>query len=626
MDLHEIRNALKTKNMQDIPLRVTFYARVSSESDEQLNSLGNQISYYENYIKKNTAWTFVPGYIDEGISGISTKHRENFNRMIDDAEKGLFDLIITKEISRFARNTLDSIQYTRQLLNCGVGVYFQNDGIRTFDDDAELRLTIMASIAQDELRKLSSRIKFGHQQAIKNNVVLGNSRIFGYKKENKRLVIDDKEAEMVRELYTLYASDKYSMKAIEKIFWDKGYRNRNGNRIAHSTMANIISNPKYKGYYVGNKVKIVDMFTKKQKFLPPEEWVMFKDETGQIVPAIVSEETWDKANEILKRRSDDVKYRQGICNHANILTGKLFCTQCGLPYYRKDSKSKTGEGDSRWVCSGKIKNGKDSCDSFTIYESELIPIIFDVFKSASSLSKEMISEYEKMYKSLTQDGNIDKAIDDEKQKIEKLIKKKDKLLELVAEGNISNADFKTMTERCNGEIQAVNETINELENQRKSSEEFYKHMEKVKTALRAAEEDVSKGKISREFIDGFINKIYVTPETSDCARVDIQIFTGDNTSAYLNRLNYNAKKKDNLTQNNESEAGSVECRTGHIFLTIWPPTEPASREVRSPLYPCLRLTPTSEAASILNLSRASRASGTMPLELPFFAMLNTPYL
>ena len=269
MDLHEIRTALRTKNIQDIPLRVTFYARVSSESDEQLNSLGNQINYYESYIKKNKAWTFVPGYIDEGISGISTKHRENFNRMIDDAGRDMFDLIITKEISRFARNTLDSIQYTRQLLSYGVGVYFQNDGIRTFDDDAELRLSIMSSIAQDELRKLSSRIKFGHQQAIKNGVVLGNSRIFGYKKENKRLVIDEDEAKMVRELFELYASNKYSMKNIEKIFWDKGYRNRNGNNIAHTTMSNMISNPKYLKKSLNKLAKLQKELSRKSIHISP---------------------------------------------------------------------------------------------------------------------------------------------------------------------------------------------------------------------------------------------------------------------------------------------------------------------------------------------------------------------
>ena len=126
--------------------------------------------------------------------------------MVADGENGLFDLIITKEITRFARNTLDSIQYTRRLLSAGVGVFFQNDNINTLDEDSELRLTIMSGIAQDELRKLSSRVRFGHQQAIKNSVVLGNSRIFGYQKDKGRLVIDQDEAPMVRELFERYAT------------------------------------------------------------------------------------------------------------------------------------------------------------------------------------------------------------------------------------------------------------------------------------------------------------------------------------------------------------------------------------------------------------------------------------
>ena len=218
MDLHQIHQELRTKTIFDIPLRVTFYARVSTDSKEQINSLTNQVTYYENFIKQNPAWTFVSGYIDEGLSGISTRKRENFNRMVDDSAQDMFDLVITKEISRFARNTLDSIQYTRELLLNGVGVYFQNDNINTFDEDSELRLSIMSSIAQDELRKLSSRVKFGHQQAIKKNVVLGNSLIFGYRKDNKRLVIDEDEAPMVRELFELYATDNYSMKQIEQTF------------------------------------------------------------------------------------------------------------------------------------------------------------------------------------------------------------------------------------------------------------------------------------------------------------------------------------------------------------------------------------------------------------------------
>lgn len=417
MDIHEVRQMLRTKSIYDIPLRVTYYARVSSETDEQLNSLDNQVSYYEEFIKRNAKWSFVAGYVDEGISGISTKHRENFNRMIDDAADDNFDLVITKEISRFARNTLDSIQYTRQLLSCGVGVFFQNDNINTFDEDSELRLSIMSSIAQDELRKLSSRVKFGQQQAIKNGVVIGNSRIFGYRKKDKKLVIDEEQAVMVRELFELYATGKYSMKQIENAFWEKGYRNTNGKKISHTTMSNLISNPKYKGYYVGNKVKVVDMFTKKQKFLPPEEWVMFKDETGEIVPAIVSEDLWDQANFILKRRSDDVKNRKNICNHANLLTGKLFCTCCGAPYYRRASADRQGRKDSSWVCSSKKNNGSDSCESFVIYESEIASVLFEVFRDNYSDSEKMIGEYERMYNSLRDDGGLQRRIESQEAKI-----------------------------------------------------------------------------------------------------------------------------------------------------------------------------------------------------------------
>ena len=218
MDIHSIRQELKRHSIYDIPLRVTYYARVSSESDEQLNSLSNQVAYYENLIRKDSAWTFVPGYIDEGLSAATTRKRENFHRMVEDGKAGLFDLVITKEITRFARNTLDSIQYTRELLNTGVGVFFQNDNINTFDEDSELRLTIMSGIAQDELRKLSSRVKFGHQQAIKNSVVLGNNRIFGYRKDRGRLIIDEEQAPMVQELFQLYATGEYSMKQIEALF------------------------------------------------------------------------------------------------------------------------------------------------------------------------------------------------------------------------------------------------------------------------------------------------------------------------------------------------------------------------------------------------------------------------
>ena len=536
MDIHSIRTLLRTKSIFDIPLRVTYYARVSSDSDEQLNSLGNQITYYEDLIKSNKHWTFVPGYIDEGISGISTRKRENFNRMIDDAGMDLFDMVITKEISRFARNTLDSIQFTRQLLSCGVGVFFQNDNINTFDEDSELRLSIMSSIAQDELRKLSSRIKFGHQQAIKDGVVLGNNRIFGYTKDNGRLVIDEDEAVMVRELFTLYATNHYSMKQIEVIFWDKGYRNHNGKRISHTTMSGMISNPKYKGYYAGNKYKVIDMFTKKAKSLPPEEWVMFKDESGEIVPAIVSEELWEAANTVLRRRSNDVKYRQGICNHANLLTGKLICAHCGVAYYRKESVDKAGNKNSRWVCSGKIKNGAHSCASLPIYEEELKPILLALARDTQVATDAMITAYTEMFQATHSQTDLAKRIEAAQQRRDMILKKKSKLLEYNVSGKISDIDFIQMNKACADEVAEVEAQIEEMEKQEAHKDEFRKQIAALRSAMRAIEVAVSTGAITKDFVDDYIDKIFITPENDHTMQLEVRFFTGESTKLYFEKL------------------------------------------------------------------------------------------
>ena len=536
MDIHTARQQLKTKSIYDIPMRVTYYARVSSEKDEQLNSLGNQISYYEDFIKKNPNWTYIEGYIDEGLSAATTKKRENFHRMVDDGKAGVFDFIITKEISRFARNTLDSISFTRELLNAGVGVFFQNDNINTLDEDSELRLTIMSGIAQDELRKLSSRVKFGHAQAIKKNVVLGNSRIFGYTKDGGRLVIDEDEAPMVRELFELYATGQYSMKQIENLFWEKGYRNHNGKKIAHTTMSGMISNPKYKGYYVGNKVKVIDLFTKKQKFLPPEEWVMFKDETGEIVPAIVDEELWEQANKVLKKRSEDVKGRQGICNHANLLTGKLYCADCGTAYYRRESKDKYGNRNSKWVCSNKINSGAAACASFPVYEEELKPLLFEVFSETEADAEALIEEYIEMYKSLTADEDIAKQIETLRQQADLAQKKKSKLLGYNAAGQLSDKDFLSMNKECDREIEEAERQIYELEQQQLSKAEFKKHIDTIRRVLHDAKRDAAQGIINKDFIDRYIDKIFVTPQDDGTMRLQIKIFTGETTEKYLSHL------------------------------------------------------------------------------------------
>ena len=277
---------------------------------------------------------------------------------------------------------------------------------------------------------------------------------------------------------------------------------------------------------------------------------MFKDETGEIVPAIVSEELWEQANAVLRRRSEDVKNRQGVCNHANLLTGKLFCTHCGTPYYRRDSMDKQGNKNSKWVCSGKINNGKESCDSIPIYEKELIPVLFEVFRDTKDASAAMLEEYERMYRVMTSDGNIEKKIEAAQATIELTLKKKSKLLELVALDSITPADFKSMTAQCNADIKAAEQELAELREQQESSEEFRSNMERVRRVLRDAERDCANGEISKEFVDTFIDKIFATPESDGTMHLAIKIFTGESCEKYLQKL----KRRANL-----------EDRTGHTF-------------------------------------------------------------
>ena len=236
MDIRRIRAEMRMgRSIFDLPLRVTFYARVSTDQDEQLNSLENQVQYYTELIKSKKNWTFVPGYIDEGISGTTTRRRDDFNRMIRDAKAGLFDFIITKEISRFSRSTLDSIKYTQELLENGVGVFFQNDNINTLDTDSEFRLVIMAGVAQDEVRKLSERLKFGFRQAIKNGHVLGNDKLYGYDKKDCVMTINEEEAEIVRIIFDLYANHRLGTRKISQKLFEMGYKPApDGSYILHT--------------------------------------------------------------------------------------------------------------------------------------------------------------------------------------------------------------------------------------------------------------------------------------------------------------------------------------------------------------------------------------------------------
>src|SRR5574344_3083988 len=185
--------------------KVAIYARVSTEHEAQLSALENQIQYYDDILNKHPDWILYDRYIDEGISGTSIKKRKNFMRMMEDAEAGCFDLIVTREVSRFARNTVDTLQETRKLKKIGVEVYFSEDNIWTFnDDDGELKLTIMGTSAQNESKKISQRVKAGQTITFQNGVFYGNGNILGYDKIGKDMVINEEQSKVVKLIFDLF--------------------------------------------------------------------------------------------------------------------------------------------------------------------------------------------------------------------------------------------------------------------------------------------------------------------------------------------------------------------------------------------------------------------------------------
>lgn len=470
MDLYHIRKELNSgKTIFDMPLRVTYYARVSTDKDEQLHSLSAQVRYFSDYIKKMPNWTFVQGYVDEGLSGTSVKKRENFLRMIADAREGKFDFIVTKEISRFSRNTLDSIQYTQELLASGVGVLFQSDNINTLMPDAELRLTIMSSIAQDEVRKISERVKFGFQRAIEKGVVLGSNKIWGYEKQEGKLVIVEEEAEMVRMVFDLYANQSMGVRTISNRLTELGYKNSNGNPFSYSTLSGIIKNPKYKGYYCGGKTNKYDYKLKDRKNIDPDQWVMYQDEEN--VPPIVSEKLWERANLIIEKRAQAQRGEEPSGYHNKYpYSGKIICAQHNTPYYRQLYRYKSGDKEV-WQCQAYTRYGKAGCSAPVIYTTELDDMVRQGLEHVAIHREKMIQSLIKLYESGENQAKLEEHMNRCKTAIEEINRRKDKLLDLSIDGHISDEEFSTRNQGFNQALEKECRQLEELKDRERQGRE-----------------------------------------------------------------------------------------------------------------------------------------------------------
>ena len=538
MEVRKIRAEMRMgRSFYDLPLRVTFYARVSTDQDEQINSLENQVQYYTELIQSKPNWKFVPGYVDEGISGGSTKKRDNFNRMIRDAKAGMFDFIITKEISRFSRSTLDSIKYTQELLDYNVGVFFQNDNINTLDTDSEFRLVIMAGVAQDEIRKLSERLKFGFRQAIKNGHVLGNDKLYGYDKKDCVLTVNEEEAEIIRIIFDLYGNQRLGTRTISKRLMELGYTSREGNAFNTLTIRHILENPKYKGWYCGNKSQSVDYRTKRNILLDESEWVTYPDPS---IPAIVSEELWNRANALYKRRREEMKsHSSGVSFHNRYpYSAKIYCEEHGTTFHRQVIQTKKGQQEV-WQCKVYRSHGRAACSAPQIRSSDLDVILSDIFKELVRDKEKIIDSLVTVLTNIPKEADYGKLRCQVENEMDDLERKKNRLLDLSIAGALTVEEFKERNDafnaqilECQGKLTAIRQ-----EEESRSSEEL-----DIPAIRRALDEALSfTGEIDTALVATILDKVVVKKEsTKDNIYLDIFLKLGSTYEAVYTPLKHTA--------------------------------------------------------------------------------------
>ena len=520
MNIYEIRQDMRARHtrISDYNLRVVYYARVSTDKYDQLHSLEAQKTYFENLLARNPNWTFIKGYVDEGLTGTKIDKRDSFIEMMRDAKRGKFDLICTKEVSRFARNTMDTLGCTRELLNYGVAVLFENDNLNTIDDDSDFRLTTMASLAQEESRKTSERLKFGFRESVKNGIVLGNDSIWGYRKEKGKLVIVPEEAEMVKKIFDLYANENLGIRAIAKMLSDSGLRNTNGNPFSFSTIKGILVNPKYKGFYCGNKTHKVHFLSNEIAYVPKDEWVMYEDH--EKVPPIISCELWDKANRKLKERSEKmISSDKTSYQNKYLYSGKIVCGEHGDCYHHTIYKYKNLGNKELWAC--KRYNEGDKCRNPLVYNAEIDSVMREVYNQIICEKTSIINDLIELYK----ESGSTKAIAKSKHKIQAdinaLLAKKDKLLDLVMDDRLSNEEFEHRNNAFNAQVDELRARLSELDEEEQKSLDLKESIEELRSSI-ANELDFTED-IGKNVVDSFIDKIVVY-KSEVPNQIDLKLF------------------------------------------------------------------------------------------------------
>ena len=537
MNIYERWN--QERKIADTKKRVAAYCRVSTDNEDQANSFDSQQRYFRQYIERNPDWELYEIFADEGISGTNTKKRKEFNRMIACAKNGDFDLIITKEISRFARNTLDSIYYTRDLKKHGVGVIFMNDNINTLDGDAELRLAIMSSIAQEESRKTSERVKWGQKRQMEQGVVFGRSML-GYDVKGGKMYINEEGARIVRLIFHKFVKEGKGTHVIARELREEGIAPMRVKEWQNTVILRVIRNEKYCGDLVQKKTYTPDFLSHEKKYnRGQEEFVIIKDHHEPIV----SRELFDEANRILDEKSLS---QEGKAKHSSRypFSGKIKCGCCGASYVARYKTRRDGSRYKAWRCNEAAKHGsphtdkagnKVGCSGISIRNEDATHIMYLVMKelklNQTKITDKLISVIEPIIAMDWTGTDIEKL----KGRMDTIEEKRTKLIDIYMSGDITKEEFHAARSKCDAEISELKAVIDSIGRQQTMTKRQQELMREIRDAMN---EIVNGVEYDDEFYKHILDKMVIGDR--------------DNIDVYLNLLpmkwSYTAAKSTNCPQ------------------------------------------------------------------------------
>lgn len=516
--------------------KVAVYARVSTEHEAQLSALENQKDWYKPIIAQHPEWDIVRMYTDEGITGTSAQKRPQFMKMIEDAGDGEFDLILTREVARFARNTVDTLQYTRSLKAKGVEVFFINDNIKTFDGDGELRLTIMATLAQDESRKTSIRVKCGQQTSMDNGVFYGNGNILGYDRVGKDMVINPEQAKTVRMIYDWYL-DGVGIRAIKFRLEQAGRLTAMGKSNWHeSNISKILQNSFYCGIITYHKEYTPD-FLEQKKIRNFGEIELTK--TRGTHEPIITEEEFERVQEMMAKRRKELpntgagKRRQiGEKQPGDVWTELLIC-ECGHKFNRKVWHRVEDDVQYGYQCYSSIRTGTvttrlrkglpidDVCKTPMIAGWKLQMMVKNIFREYLHNTAEVLALAEAMLERHIDDEepqtDNNRLIEQKQAEAEKLNKRLHSLIEMRADGEITRDIFKAKKQEIEDRLLAIQNELSQLQPQEEAIDDAT-HDEKIKILKFYLEQSVNPDamdNIPEDVIRAFIVKVVVHENSFD---------------------------------------------------------------------------------------------------------------